>query len=315
MDISLAKFGDYGTALDLSHIQSDRQGKMLEDVAGMYSSVFGTKAGPDREKHPVVFLPDGSKKACKPSGQMSSMGYLSFVVPVINSVINAANNINNNNSNNNNNDNNNNKNNVNIQNSNNNLNNTNMVEAGRNIPIEKVLSLQNRLARHHKESQRKVLNQTIINILDFDPFTREQFNRTVILPLQPQLNRKPKQQNKKKDDFSNGFTDIFKHAVGKYFPTFMRKKRSTTTQEKTVCNLSTEGNIMVSQCLHAAQIIIPLWVEVENSKVRKNQKDIIKYNKTKSNVYTFTTGSAILQTTMYSCIQSSQGWKMGKDDC
>ena len=125
MDISLAKFGDYGAALDVSHIQSDRQGKMLEDVASMYSSVFGTKAGPDREKHPVVFLPDGSKKACKPSGQMSSMGYLSFVVSVINSVINAANNINNNN--NKNNDNNNNNNHVNIQNSNNNQNNMNMV--------------------------------------------------------------------------------------------------------------------------------------------------------------------------------------------
>ena len=65
-----------------------RQGRMLEEISGMYSSVFGTKAGPalsflfqagpflfaccfisfflqagpDREKHPVVFLPDGSKK-------------------------------------------------------------------------------------------------------------------------------------------------------------------------------------------------------------------------------------------------------------
>ena len=83
-----------------------------------------------------------------------------------------------------------------------------MVKAGRKIPIEKVLSLQNRLARHHKESQRKVLNQTIINILDFDPVTREQFNRTVILPLQPQLNRKPKPHNQKKVDFCNGFTDL-----------------------------------------------------------------------------------------------------------
>ena len=25
-----------------------RQGRMLEDISGMYSSVFGTKAGPDR---------------------------------------------------------------------------------------------------------------------------------------------------------------------------------------------------------------------------------------------------------------------------
>ena len=40
----------------------NRQGRMLEEISGMYSSVFGTKAGPKREKHPVVFLPDGSKK-------------------------------------------------------------------------------------------------------------------------------------------------------------------------------------------------------------------------------------------------------------
>merc|ERR1712050_337761 len=116
---------------------------------------------------------------------MSSMGYLAFVVSVINSVVNAANNINSNNNNNNN---------VNIQNSNNNQNNMNMVIAGRKIPIEKVLKLQNRLARHHKESEEKKANQTILNILDFNPVTKEQFNRTVILPLQPQLNRKPEQE-------------------------------------------------------------------------------------------------------------------------
>ena len=71
-------------------------------------------------------------------GLMSSFGYLSFVISVINSVINAANNINNNNNNNNNNDNDNNNNNinVNVQNSNNNQGNNNMVVAGREIPLE-----------------------------------------------------------------------------------------------------------------------------------------------------------------------------------
>ena len=45
---------------------------MLEDISGMYSSVFGTKAGPDREKHPVVFLPDGSKKVRFKTAQINS---------------------------------------------------------------------------------------------------------------------------------------------------------------------------------------------------------------------------------------------------
>ena len=136
-----------------------------------------------------------------------------------------------------------------------------MVIAGRKISIEKVLSLQNRLARHHKESLGKVSNQTILNILDFDPVTKEQFNRTVILPLQPQLNRKPKLAQNQKEDVSDSFTDIFKHAVGKYLPGFNRRKRSIISHEKPVCNLSSEGQAMVAQCLHAAQAMITLWVE------------------------------------------------------
>ena len=45
-----------------SPILQESQGRMLDDISGLYSSVFGTKAAPNREKHPVVFLPDGSKK-------------------------------------------------------------------------------------------------------------------------------------------------------------------------------------------------------------------------------------------------------------
>ena len=57
-----------------------REARMLEEISGMYSSIFGSQAAPHREKHPVVFLPDGSKKPCKESGGMSAMGYLGFVV-------------------------------------------------------------------------------------------------------------------------------------------------------------------------------------------------------------------------------------------
>ena len=61
-------------------LTESRQGRVLEEISGMYSNIFGSKAGPHRENHPVVFLPDGSKKGCIESGGMSAMGYLAFVV-------------------------------------------------------------------------------------------------------------------------------------------------------------------------------------------------------------------------------------------
>ena len=61
-------------------LAEERQGRMLEEISGMYSNIFGSQSGPDRENHPVVFLPDGSKKGCVESGGMSAMGYLAFVV-------------------------------------------------------------------------------------------------------------------------------------------------------------------------------------------------------------------------------------------
>ena len=68
-----------------------------------------------RKKKPVVFLPNSpGGKDCEPSNRMSSFGYLSFVLSLINSVVNAANNVNANQNNNNNNNNNNNDNNNNV---------------------------------------------------------------------------------------------------------------------------------------------------------------------------------------------------------
>ena len=86
---------------------------------------------------PVIFLPnDGiDNEDCDDTGEtkMSSFGFMSFAMALVNAVINNANNVNNNNNNNNNNDNNNNNNigNINIANSNNDVNNMNMVTAGR----------------------------------------------------------------------------------------------------------------------------------------------------------------------------------------
>ena len=61
-------------------VAEERQGRMLEEISGMYSNIFGSQSGPHRDNHPVVFLPDGSKKGCVESGGMSAMGYLAFVV-------------------------------------------------------------------------------------------------------------------------------------------------------------------------------------------------------------------------------------------
>merc|ERR1712156_338978 len=196
---------------------------MLEEISGMYSSVFGTKAGPDREKHPVVFLPDGSKKACRPSGQMSSMGYLAFAVSLINSVVNAANNINNN---------------VNIQNSNNNQNNMNMLIAGRQLPVERLLELQERLARHHKETSSKAKsNVTLLNIRGQDPLTGRFVNRTVLVPPQPQLLQQ-KERRERKETNKGGMLDIFERVVGGFLPGLSRSRRhseSSKGKEEEVC--------------------------------------------------------------------------------
>ena len=57
-------------------------------------------------------------------------------------------------------DNNNNNQNVNIQNSNNNQNNENVVMAGRKIPLEEVLKLQERLAKHYRQTESLERNVT-----------------------------------------------------------------------------------------------------------------------------------------------------------
>ena len=50
-----------------------------------------------KKKQPVVCLPKPKGgKDCDPSNRMSSFGYLSFVLSLINAAVNAANNINNN---------------------------------------------------------------------------------------------------------------------------------------------------------------------------------------------------------------------------
>ena len=99
---------------------------------------FFCRSAPNKNM-PVIFLPNDSKNEaeedCGDSNgtQMSSFGFMSFAMALVNTVINNANNVNNNNNNNNNNDNNNNNNlgNINIANSNNDVNNMNMATAGR----------------------------------------------------------------------------------------------------------------------------------------------------------------------------------------
>ena len=55
---------------------------------------------------PLIFIPEEGGKQCRPAQSISSIGFLSLVVSIVNSVLMVSNNINNNNNNRNNNDNN-----------------------------------------------------------------------------------------------------------------------------------------------------------------------------------------------------------------
>ncbi|KAG7167355.1 WD repeat-containing protein 48 homolog [Homarus americanus] len=96
-------------------------------LQGGYSSFFGSHANrrttsakkknrknrQEQEELPVVLVPEEDQAECVSSNQLSSFGFLGFVLNVVNAVINVANNINNNDNSNNDNNNNNNNNDLN----------------------------------------------------------------------------------------------------------------------------------------------------------------------------------------------------------
>ena len=90
----------------------------------------------NQDKMPVVFLPEKNTVECERVSRMSSWGFMSFVLAVINGVINISNNINsnNNNRNNNNNDQNSNQFNTNLGNTNNVQMAGGMAMSGRRLP-------------------------------------------------------------------------------------------------------------------------------------------------------------------------------------
>lgn len=100
---------------------------------------------------PVVFIPQKSQTECERVSKLSSFGFMSFVLAIVNGVISVSNNINNNNNNRNNNNNDDNNNQFNT-----NLGNTNNVQmAGgmamsmrrRLIQLEKIEAIRDRLRR------------------------------------------------------------------------------------------------------------------------------------------------------------------------
>ncbi|XP_063607996.1 probable protein kinase DDB_G0277539 [Penaeus indicus] len=68
------------------------------------------KKNPGEDDMPIVLVPEESAAECVSNNQLSSFGFLGFVLNVVNAVINVANNLNNNDNSNNDNDNNNNNN-------------------------------------------------------------------------------------------------------------------------------------------------------------------------------------------------------------
>ena len=126
------------------------QGKMSEDVFAAVSLRLQTfsnrpeclfthcvsRRDANQDKMPVVFLPEKNTVECERVSRMSSWGFMSFVLAVINGVINISNNINsnNNNRNNNNNDQNSNQFNTNLGNTNNVQMAGGMAMSGRRLP-------------------------------------------------------------------------------------------------------------------------------------------------------------------------------------
>lgn len=112
-------------AADGGLIMADHQ---LTGHALMKRSDYGSSV-------PMILIPKQSDKECIPSNQLSSIGFLGFIISVVNALISVANNLNsnNNNRNNNNNQNNDNNDNINIANLNSMQMNMNMVMAGRGL--------------------------------------------------------------------------------------------------------------------------------------------------------------------------------------
>ena len=183
---------------------------------------------------------------------------------MINSVVNAANNINNNdnNNNNNNNDNNNNNNNVNIQNSNNNQNNQNMAIAGRDIPLEEVLKLQERLARHHKKASEDASNGTLVTVVEIDPVTKEARNKTVLLPKMELI----KDYKIEKRRPAKPLVDIIKETLMSYLPdlaTDGRKRKRSLENHDGKCNMSLEDRDTVMEIMEIAWNMLDLVLRME----------------------------------------------------
>lgn len=105
---------------------------------------------PADEGMPVVFMPQKSQTECERVSKLSSFGFMSFVLAIVNGVISVSNNINNNNNNrnNNNNDNNNNQFNTNLGNTNNVQMAGGMAMSGRRFQqLAKIEAIRDRLRR------------------------------------------------------------------------------------------------------------------------------------------------------------------------
>ena len=141
-----------------------------------------SKRDANQDKMPVVFLPEKNTVECERVSRMSSWGFMSFVLAVINGVINISNNINsnNNNRNNNNNDQNSNQFNTNLGNTNNVQMAGGMAMSGRRLPA---------LARFKVF---EIIHSRLINIFSNIPYLlhrlweiREKFKRKMERQLSP----------------------------------------------------------------------------------------------------------------------------------
>ena len=101
---------NFANSLKYSYCNNHENGPPLPSCLNLSKIVNPHHLAPrsatkNEQKMPVVFKPQKSQTECERDSRMSSFGFMSFVLSVVNGVINISNNINNNNNNRNNNNN------------------------------------------------------------------------------------------------------------------------------------------------------------------------------------------------------------------
>ena len=134
--------------------------------------------------------------------------------------------------------------------------------AGRTIPLEEVLKLQERLAKHYRQTERQDRNVTS----DKTALTKVEVAGTLV--------RCHVSHNFSSQDSAGPgpVTEVFQATLQRFVPGFMlsRERREATP----VCQMSEEGGQLVLQALMAARRMLELVLEAERSGEVPSEEEI-----------------------------------------